>query len=436
MGQGAFCHTVPMEQFASENGIYRLFCRQGGVLSPRALPLFLEMANRGAEAIYADEAFFGKDGGTESVYKPDDAPQTLLAQPCIGAPLALSQALLERLETEGGESPEALADLALRVQEAGVAFFHIPEVLLHSPKPEPIPYHLLVAVSCRRRGMPALAVEGAVPGSCQLRFGIPAKGDLAVIVPFTGDCHALQKSLAGVERYAMGLKFSCYVPCLQQPAMETSAYFRALEETGRVIILRPPNCTSEAAGKNQAAERAKERLLLFLDAGVEPMDGRALFRLAEWALQPGVGPVGGLLLRPDGRIANAGFYLGENGPQPLLEGRNPREKGRGMERFCRCMRNASAVGGGALMVERERFLAARGFDETMPPAGVDAEFCVRLQRQGLYPLYQPEARFLSNRQNPGPERNNQRMLDAFFSFARQGDPMLSRNPLWQAGDLL
>ena len=420
-----------MEQIKTEQGSYTLFLRQGGVLLPQALPAFIKAARTGAQAIYADERFHLGDGRQEAVLKPDYAPQTLLSFPYVGGPLAVKTDLLERLGTEGGEGP------ALRLQEAGIYLVHIPEILMESPKPEPFSYENLVEASLKRRRIRALAVEGAFPGGCLLRFGSPAKADVGVIVPFLGDCRTLQQSLAGVERCALGIPFRCYVPYFTPPSDKIQAYFSALEETGRVELLYAPRCANGAALKNTAAQVAEEQLLLFLDAGMEPLGARSLSEGLGWALQPGIGAVGGLMLHADGRIANAGFLLGQGeGLKPILRGRSPKETGLWMDCFCRSVRNASALGGGALLMERDRFLASRGFDETMPEAGVEAEFCVRLMRQGLYNLYHPEFRFLTPNEAARIRPGNQRMLDAFFPFTRTGDPMVARNPLWKPDNIL
>ena len=437
MGRADFSHTVSMERLQTENGIYVLFLRQGGELLPRALPAFLEAAAAGAEAIYADEAYHLPNEETLWDYKPDYGPQTLLSLPYIGAPLTVREDVLERMEGSWDESPEDLARLALALQEMGIHPAHIPEVLLKSPRPSPIAYHPLVEASLKRRGIKALAVEGAFPGSCLVRFGIPPKTRIGVITPFFGDCNALQRTLAAVERFSVGLPFHCYVPFSEPLPINYEGYFSALEDTGRVTPLYLPDCKRAAELKNAAACYAKERLVLFLDSGVEPLSGQSMGRLAEWAVQEGIGAVGGLVLNPEGRIENAGFLLGKGDwPKPILAGWHPEAQNASLDFFCRCVRNASVVGGGVLMMERDRFLASRGFDETMPKEGMEAEFCIRLQRQGWMNVFHPEGRFLAPMGERPIPKGNLRMTDACFPFARSGDPMVSRNPEWNGNWIL
>jgi GT2 family glycosyltransferase len=104
-----------------------------------------------------------------------------------------------------------------------------------------------------------------------------------------------------------------------------------------------------------------------------------------------VGAVGARLVYPDGRVQHAGVVMGLGG-------------GVAWHAFCFCpgdhpgyfgqakvVRNYSALTGACMMVRREVFDALGGFDETLPVAYNDIDFCLRLRRLGYQLVYTPFA---------------------------------------------
>ncbi len=103
-----------------------------------------------------------------------------------------------------------------------------------------------------------------------------------------------------------------------------------------------------------------------------------------------VGAVGARLLYPDETVQHAGLMLHREAlarhPFRFLPASAPGYLG-----MARLIRNVTAVTGACLMVRRAVFEALGGFDESLPLAFNDVDFCLRLQARGYRVVYTPLA---------------------------------------------
>jgi len=77
-----------------------------------------------------------------------------------------------------------------------------------------------------------------------------------------------------------------------------------------------------------------------------------------------------------------------------------------------------------MMVERERYRKAGGFDPSFTQVGWAADLCLRMSERGYYSVYTPYARFARYPCHvPRPtEQNLQRCMDAFRPILTSYDP--------------
>ena len=422
-----------MENFNSHNGEYVILFRRGGFLENGAADEFRLFAEREADFIYADEAVIRDDGSIETVYKPVFSPHTLLSYNYIGSPVAVKKALYEHLGgvDEGDES--ALYAFVLRATELAKRVGHIPRVLYTGGRPEMRDDSGIVQGELNRRGVRAEALPGLYRGSCCVRPGMRPGTGAAVIVPFTGDVDAVRFTLESAEAVSTFRDYKLYVVYGCVADARAQRYFQALSENGAARILHYAKETNTRVLKNEAAAAAREDALLFLDAGVVFASHDAIVRMMEFALQPRVATVGAKILDREKKLLHTGFVLGiGDEPVSLLAGHADTIGSDAVNRYANCIRDVTATGGGALMMERAKFFSVSGFDETMPSCADDAELGLRCRRAGFYNVYQPYAHFI--RQERGEacqevKNGGRRLLDAFFPAMAEGDPMLSTNPL-------
>lgn len=420
-----------MEKLSTRNGEYVLITRRGGSLYRDAPARFCACAEGGAELIYADEVIKNANGGSRMDFKPADSPDTLFSIPYIGSPVAVAKRVYDALEPPWDDSDEAVADFTLRAHEAVNGVMHIPEALFCGPQQKPFDYHRCVQRALERRGVRAQAVRGLYEGSCCVRYGVPPRTEVAVIVPFIGDIDAVRKTMESLERTSTFERCAFYVPYGRMPDPRAERYLTELQNSKAARVLCLPGRLAAHELKNDAAKRASERLLLFLDAGVTLCSHDGIERLAEYALLSHTAAVGAKIVSNDGKLLHTGFVPGAGLlPGVLFYGHDENAKEALFDRYVTCVRNVSAVGGGVLMIERDRFLSSRGFDETTPAYAADAELCLRATQGGTFCVYQPYARFRREKTAaPQPAKDEaERLRDAFFAYMERGDPMLSENP--------
>jgi GT2 family glycosyltransferase len=138
------------------------------------------------------------------------------------------------------------------------------------------------------------------------------------------------------------------------------------------------------------AARATGAVLVFLAKHLRPANEEWLRALVGQALRPEIGAAGALLLAPDGRWQNTGYWLDPKRVvttlAPPSDDRDPGYRG-----HFALARNVAAVCGDCLAVRREVFTAAGGFGVSAGDfAAVD--LCLRLAGRGLQTVWVPQAR--------------------------------------------
>jgi GT2 family glycosyltransferase len=156
-------------------------------------------------------------------------------------------------------------------------------------------------------------------------------------------------------------------------------------------VVRAPGASSVAALNNLAVQQTDSSWLLFLDAGIEPVQDDWLTIMAEHVQRPEVGAVGARLVNSKGTIEHAGIVLGVNGiAQPAFRGFPAEDPG--VNRQLQMVRNYSAVSGACMLVRREVLQEVGGFDSTLSQAFADIDFCLKLRRAGYLIVYTPLAK--------------------------------------------
>ncbi len=140
-------------------------------------------------------------------------------------------------------------------------------------------------------------------------------------------------------------------------------------------------------GSNVGASHAKGKYLLFLnsDAFITPAAIRSSVDI--FSSETNVGAIGGKLLLPDGQIQEAGCMIYPDGTaRGLLRHEAPSHPA------AQVLRTVDFCSGAFLMTSSELFRSLQGFDDQYAPAYYeDADYCVRLRKQGFCTIYNPRA---------------------------------------------
>jgi len=154
-----------------------------------------------------------------------------------------------------------------------------------------------------------------------------------------------------------------------------------------VLPLTGPFNWSRANNIGAAATDAP--LLLFLNDDIELLSPGWDNALVAALSEPEIGAVGARLLYPDMTVQHAGILFGTGDGRPVHEGRGAPFDDPGPENRLVTRRRVSAVTGAFLATTRDWLGRTGGFDEELPLACNDLDFCLRVRAAGGTVLYEP-----------------------------------------------
>ena len=149
---------------------------------------------------------------------------------------------------------------------------------------------------------------------------------------------------------------------------------------------------------NFGASKAHGRFLLFLNNDTVILKPSSIWYLASHAERQDVGAVGALLIYPDHTVQHAGVILGYGGiAGHAYQGEELGElPGEYPELLFEHTRNVSAVTGACMLMRREVYEQAGGFDEELAVTFNDVDLCLRLRQEGYRILICPNAELIHN----------------------------------------
>ncbi|HVB04703.1 MAG TPA: glycosyltransferase [Acidimicrobiales bacterium] len=397
-----------------------------------------------ADLLYSDEDKIDELGGRfDPFFKPAWSPDLLLSYAYTCHLSVLRRGLLDELgglrsAFDGSQD----YDLALRTSERARRIVHLPEILYHwrslpssaasGATAKPWAYEagrLAIADAMERRGEPSEVTEHPdFPGRYHVRRRVQGRPLVSAIIPFRDEpgllatCAESLREAPGYDRLELVLVDN------GSELPETEALLAELGRQPDVRIVRDPGPFNWAAINNAAAREASGNLLLFMNNDMEARVPGWLDALVGHALRPEIGAVGARLVYPDGAIQHAGVVIGLGGIAGHvlrgLPGALP-----GYASMAISTRNCSVVTGACMMVRREVFEAVGGFDEELPVAFNDVDFCLKLRAAGYLVVYTPLAELIHHesrsRGHTDDLAENQRIRERWGEALVAGDPYLN-----------
>ncbi|WP_336489338.1 glycosyltransferase family 2 protein [Methylobacterium nigriterrae] len=392
---------------AEAAGDYVVFLDHDDALTPDCLyELALGIDRTGADFLYSDEDKIDPDGlFSGPFHKPDWSPDALMSIMYTCHVTCLRRSLVEEC---GGLRPGFEGaqdyDLALRASERAARIAHVPKVLYHwRSLPSSIAADMAAkpyaVESVRRLKEEALARRGwpgrvepvpAMPGQFRVAYLPEGEPRVSVIIPSKDNHAVLRACIRSI------LERSTYpnleIVILDNGSSEgpTLAYLDEIGADPRVRIVSDPRPFNYSALNNLGARFATGEVLLFLNDDTEALTPDWLERLIGYAQRDHVGAVGARLHFPDSTIQHCGVVNLLDGPGHAFyrqDGDRVADFGRNLLEY-----DWIAVTGACLAIERRKFDAVGGFDETLPVAYNDVELCFRLVEAGYFNVVCQEAR--------------------------------------------
>ncbi len=380
------------------------FCDHDDVLDPAALLRAVgEFVSRPqTDVVYSDEDKLDASGrAADPFLKPDFSPVYALGAMYLGHLLVVRRGLLESV---GGLDSrfDTVQDfeLGLRISEQTDEIVHIPEVLYHwravpgsiaagaMEKPEAgVLQTEAVSGHLRRRKIPA---HPAPHPSIAHRTRIVADPgarmpSVSIVVVAEEGEERLRRCLDSILEHSDRSLIELIV--VAEPGEHPlDPAWEALR------VERAPGPVRPAVARNAGAAAAGGDLIVFCGESVEVTAEGWLSEMALFAQMPGVGAVGPVLRRPDGRVAQAGFAVGLYDPVSPAHAGEPAD-GDGYYGSLCCAREVSAA-------------ECRVHDDRAVPLLRDRRFSrgVPIPVRRLRPLPVPAGARPDARLRPGPGR--------------------------------
>lgn len=453
-------HAALNEVILADDADWVLPLNAGDQIAPHALLLLLEAAHSHPDwrLIYADEDHRDARTGAydRPFFKPDFDPDYLQALPWIGDSTLLHRPTFDEL---GGFAPDyagmAEYEYQLRLLEriGDATFGHVADVLVHrvnergsarQPTTELIELgRQALARHLEAKGLPADAAQpGALPGMYRVRDPAPPAGtSVSLVLVSRNQADRLERALSTLLERTRHLPSEILVVDAQSDDPDTRAVlerFDGAEDDRLRVFVADTLDGGYPRLLNIGAGQARGDFLLFLAADCVPLADDWLDRLLALASRPGVGCVGARLVDSAGRIVSAGRVLGLLGDaaSPWMGQRfdQPGYFGR-----LHCTQRRSALSSDCLLVRRDDFLAAHGFDEGFRYLFADVDLCLRLAEQGRHHLWTADVTLLheaedfiqlsglpAEEQQPAYLADRNRLYD-FWLQRLTADPYYNRN---------
>jgi len=354
-------------------------------LAPSALFEFAKALNEdGAiDFLYSDEDLISIDDVRyEPILKPDWSPENLESYMYLGHLTCYRVDLARRIGGFRAEYSGAQDyDFALRYVEQAQNIRHVPRILYHW---RAVPGSVAVSIDqkdyviaaamraledrLRRGGDSGTVVEQRVRGWFDMKRDVIGAPRVSVIV-----------SGADGPEAAAGGSDDQVQACIESIRSKTT--YRNYE-----IVVAGPGGRG-AARLNEAAARAEGDYLVFVDCTVRPITGDWLGNMLRYAQRPGMGAVGGKLLFGDDTIRHAGIVFCAGLPRHVRQGYPASDWGYwGSSSIAR---NYLAVSPACMMISKDAFSAAAGFDPAMPSPFCHFDLCLKMVERGRRNVYTP-----------------------------------------------
>lgn len=395
------------EAISMASGEYVCFLDHDDLLSKEALQEVALVINEDpkTDLIYTDEDKVNEQGSYGSPFFKPDWNYSLLLSHMYTCHLSIyRKKIIDKIGgiRKGFEGSQDY-DLALRFIEKTQRIRHIPKILYHwritkdstSSSIRNKPDARINAVRALDEHLKRIGREGCVSagpfqGHYHIEYPFAEKPIVSIIIPFKDQVHYLKNLLYTIShtRYP---EYEIVLVDNNSEERATKDFLNSLSEKYNIRILSYKRPFNFSAINNYAAKKCSSELLLFLNNDMEVADPDWLLQLTQQFIRPDVAAVGAKLLYLDHRIQHAGIFVGVNGIaghghkrmwdwQPGYYGRP------------HMVQEITAVTGACMMVRKKDFDEVGGFEEKLPKAFNDIDFCLKLRSNYRLIVYTPYAK--------------------------------------------
>lgn len=390
-------------------GDYICLCDHDDILSPDALfQMAKAIDDTDAGFIYSDEALFDSDYRNPIVahFKPNFSYYYLTNCNYICHLAAIKKSLYILVGGLQGEYNGAQDhDLFLKLVEVpNIVVHHIPKVLYYwrvhaqstSAGIQAKPYLTQNAIKAidahlARCGIMGKARQGLFPSTYKIDYSCTSTPLVSIIIPNKDHLEDLSKCVHSIYTKTQYKNYEIIIAENNSVKDETFQYYKTLQEQhDNIKVVFYSGDFNFSAINNFAIKKAKGERYLLLNNDIEIINADWLSEMVSLSVQKEVGIVGAMLYYPDDTVQHAGVITGLGGFAGHSHKYHMRGKSGYMFRLS-CVQNLSAVTAACLLVTKQAYHMAGGFDEEFSVAFNDVDFCLRIRDMGYDVLFTPYA---------------------------------------------
>ena len=359
-----------------------------------------------AELIYTDEDKVRADLSEyfQPHFKPDYNPDLLCANNYICHLVVVKKELADRVgglrkEFDGAQDH----DFLLRITERADRIVHIPKVLYHwrihkastadNPASKLYAYQAgqkAISEHLKRLGLEAEVSQTKDFGFYRVSYPVQGTPLVSIVIPNKDEKDTLKACLESIKEKTTYPSYEIVIVENNSQTSEIFEYYKEIDGKDgiRVVTWKEPFNYSKI--NNFGFQYAKGDYVICLNNDITVITPSWIEEMLGYCQRPGTGIVGVRLYFPDDTIQHAGIIVGMGGcAGSLFVGMN--RKRTGYMHKAALVQDLSAVTAACMMVKREAFEAAGGFEESLAVAFNDVDFCLKVRRAGYLVVYNPYA---------------------------------------------
>lgn len=360
--------------------------------------------DRSTDIIYSDEDKFTTLSGArfQPHFKPDFSPDYLRSINYITHFFVIKKSLMDELggfidEYNGAQD----YDLILRATEKSDKIVHIPKVLYHwrvhenstSMDVGAKQYVIdagkkAIEAHIKRLDMPGEVTSLDDKSIYRVRFDVDDEEKVSIVIPNKDHIDDLKKCINSILTRSTYSNYEIVVVENNSTHASIFNYYKKLEKNNRIKVIYYEGEFNYSRINNFAIDSCNGKYLLFLNNDTEVITPEWLEEMVMFARRDDVGAVGAKLLYPNNTIQHAGVVVGLGGVAGHVYPGAPRDASGYFHRL-RLVNDYGAVTGACLMMKKDDFVNAGGFDEELAVAFNDIDLCVKMLRLGKYNVYTP-----------------------------------------------
>lgn len=231
-------------------------------------------------------------------------------------------------------------------------------------------------------------IEGTVSktkalGLWEVKYTIKDNPLVSIVIPTKDKLRYVKRCIDSIYRLSTYPNFEIILVDTGSSEPEVFSYYEKLKNDHSNFFLHKwSEQFNFSSVCNYGAEKAKGKHLLFLNNDTEVITPDWIEGLLSFSQQDNIGAVGAKLLYPDGKIQHAGVVTGLGIASHYMQ----HESDANWQSFPMLLakdsiRDASGVSAACLMIKKELFQKANGFDKKYRIAYNDVDLCLRIFRK-------------------------------------------------------